>query len=325
MEPYWVRSSQSLDSDDVRSVGTLVLLLAVGSFAVIGYSCRSRRCLRDSTTTRPPRVVGKIEDELLPSADGPQVGVVSIAPPALGVRVVGQGRLVALGKEPPRQAPIRHARAIGIGQDQPWVEPAKHSPSCDFAPVVVTAQFELCRRRVDGVPVVAVLRSEVGMMACPGKVIGPDVGDLMLLIDLEPAPQDVQLGRSLDEAPALGGFLDSAVEAEEQEDVAAANALLIQVALRDAGLAEHPSPLLPVGAVFPVAVCVEVQVGVQVDSASSAHAAVGDTGLEPLCGASVSGAGICLLRCECSPYGAHLTRAGATALVRLRGVQFHGG
>ena len=74
------------------------------------------------------------------------------------------------------------------------------------------------------------------MMACPREVIGPDVGDPILLVDLEPAPQDVQLGRSLDEVPALGGFLDSAVEAEEQEDVATADALLIQVALRDAGL-----------------------------------------------------------------------------------------
>ena len=49
------------------------------------------------------------------------------------------------------------------------------------------------------------------------------------------------------------------------------------MALRDAALAEHTSPLLPVGAVFPVAVRVEVQVGVQVDLASSAHAAVGDS------------------------------------------------
>ena len=103
------------------------------------------------------------------------------------------------------------------------------------------------------------------MMACPREVIGPDVGDPILPVDLEPAPQDVQLGRSPDEAPALGGFLHLAVEAEEQEDVAAAHALLVQVALGDAGLAEHTSPLLPVGAVFPEPICVEVQVGVQVD------------------------------------------------------------
>ena len=76
------------------------------------------------------------------------------------------------------------------------------------------------------------------MMACPGEVIGPDVGDRILPVDLEPAPQDVQLGRSPDEAPSLGGFLHLAVEAEEQEDVAAANALLGQVPLRDAGLGE---------------------------------------------------------------------------------------
>ena len=80
-----------------------------------------------------------------------------------------------------------------------------------------------------------------------------------------------------DKAPAVGGFLDSAVEAEEQEDVVAADALLIQVALCDAGLAEHSSPLLPSRSVFPVPVRVEVQVGVQVDLASSVHAAVGDS------------------------------------------------
>ena len=50
-------------------------------------------------------------------------------------------------------------------------------------------------------------------------VIWPDVGDLVLLVDLEPAPQDVQVRGSSDEAPALGGFLDSVVEAEESGGV----------------------------------------------------------------------------------------------------------
>ena len=98
-------------------------------------------------------------------------------------------------------------------------------------------------------------------MACPGEVVWPDVGDPMLLVDLEPAPQDVQFRRSLDEAPSLGGFLHLAVEADEQEDVAAADSLLIQVALCDAGLAKHSPPLLLVGSVFPVPVRVEVQRG----------------------------------------------------------------
>ena len=115
-------------------------------------------------------------------------------------------------------------------------------------------------------------------MACPGEAIWPEVGHRVLLVDLGPAPQDAQVRSSSDEAPALGSFLDWAVEAEEQEDVAAADALLIQVALRDAGLAEHSSPLLPVGAVFPVAVRVEIQVGVQVDQVQPTHAAVGDAG-----------------------------------------------
>ena len=43
-------------------------------------------------------------------------------------------------------------------------------------------------------------------------------------------------------------------------------------------LAEHSPPLLPAGAVFPVAVRVEVPVGVQVDKVQPAHAAVGDAG-----------------------------------------------
>ena len=55
---------------------------------------------------RQPRdgvgVVGEVEDELLPSADAPQIGVVSVAPPAPAVGVVGQRRLVAVGVEPPR-------------------------------------------------------------------------------------------------------------------------------------------------------------------------------------------------------------------------------
>ena len=221
--------------------------------------------------------MGEVEHELLPSADGPQVGVVSVAPPAFAVRMVGQGRLVAVGVEPPWQPPIRDAGAVGVGQDQSPVEPAKYSPSRDVLSVVA-AQFELSRRRVDGVLVVAVLRKEVRMVAGLGEVIGPEVGDAVSLVDLEPAPQDMQFRRSLDEAPALCGFLDLAVEAEEQEDVAAANVLLIQVALRDAGLAEHSSPLLPVGAVFPAPVRVEVDAGIEVGQVQPAHLAVGDAG-----------------------------------------------
>ena len=63
--------------------------------------------------------MGKVEDELLPPADALQVGVVSVAPPAFAVGVVGQGWLVAVWVELPRQAPIRNARAIGVGQVQP--------------------------------------------------------------------------------------------------------------------------------------------------------------------------------------------------------------
>ena len=74
------------------------------------------------------------------------------------------------------------------------------------------------------------------------------------------------------------GLLHSAVEAEEQEDVAAANALVVEMTLRDAGLAEHASPLLPGSSVFPVPICVEVQVGVQMDLFPSPDAAVGDSG-----------------------------------------------
>ena len=90
-----------------------------------------------------------------------------------------------------------------------------------------TAWVKFQGRRVDGVLVVAVVRSEVGMIACPGEVIGPEVSHPVLPFDLEPAPQDVQVRSSPDEVPALGGFLHLAVEAEEQEDVAAANALLV--------------------------------------------------------------------------------------------------
>ena len=99
-------------------------------------------------------------------------------------------------------------------------------------------------------------------MACPGEVIRPDVGHPIFLVDLEPAPQNVQFRSSSDKAPSLRGFLHAAVEAEEQEDVAAANVLSVEMTLRDAGLAEHSSPLLPVGASFPMPVRVEVEVGV---------------------------------------------------------------
>lgn len=46
--------------------------------------------------------------------------------------------------------------------------------------------------------------------------------------------------------------------------------------LGDAGLSEHASPLLPGGPFFPVAVGVEVEVGVEVYRVEPIHAAVGD-------------------------------------------------
>ena len=110
----------------------------------------------------------------------------------------------------------------------------------------------------------------------PRGVVWPDVGDEVLLVHLEPSPQDVELWGSSDKVPALGGLLNTAVEAEEQEDVAAANALFVQVPLRDAGLAEHSSPLLPGGTGFPVPVRVGVEVGVEMDLVPSVHAAAGD-------------------------------------------------
>ena len=45
------------------------------------------------------------------------------------------------------------------------------------------------------------------MMACPGEFIWPNVGDQILLVDLKPAPQDVQCRSTSDKAPALGSFL----------------------------------------------------------------------------------------------------------------------
>ena len=77
-------------------------------------------------------------------------------------------------------------------------------------------------------------------MACPDEVIWADVGDPVLPGDLEPAPQDVQFRGSSDKVPAVDGFLHTPVEAEEQEDVASTNALLVQVPLSDAGLAKQP-------------------------------------------------------------------------------------
>ena len=97
-------------------------------------------------------------------------------------------------------------------------------------------------------------------MACPGEVIWPDVGNPISLVNLKPVPPDVQFGSSSDEVPSLGGLLHSAVEAEEQEDVAGGDALVVEMTLRDAGLAEHFPPLLPVGSSFPVPIRFEVEV-----------------------------------------------------------------
>ena len=48
------------------------------------------------------------------------------------------------------------------------------------------------------------------MVACPGEVVWPDVGDPMLLVDSGASPTGrASLEIASDEAPALGGFLDS--------------------------------------------------------------------------------------------------------------------
>ena len=77
------------------------------------------------------------------------------------------------------------------------------------------------------------------MMERPRQVIWPEVGHPIPLVDVEPAPQDVEFRSTSDETPPLGGLLNSAVEAEEQKDVAAADALFVEMSLRDADLAEH--------------------------------------------------------------------------------------
>ena len=87
--------------------------------------------------------MSEVEYELLPSANPSQVGVVLVAAPASEVRVVGEGRFVAVWVEPPWQTPLRNARAVWVGQDQSSVEPWENSPSGDSALGVVIAQFQL--------------------------------------------------------------------------------------------------------------------------------------------------------------------------------------
>ena len=91
------------------------------------------------------------------------------------------------------------------------------------------------------------------------EFIGPDVGDLVLLVYLEPALQGMQLWDTSDQVPASGGFVHTVVEAEAQEEVAAADTLLCQVALCDASLANHALPPLLGGTVVSVPVRVEVE------------------------------------------------------------------
>ena len=73
----------------------------------------------------------------------------------------------------------------------------------------------------------------------------------------------------------MRGFFNSAVQAKEEEDVAATNALIVEMALGGADLPEHASPPLPGGSVFSVAVRVEIEVRVQVDSVMLVDPSVG--------------------------------------------------
>ena len=72
----------------------------------------------------------------------------------------------------------------------------------------------------------------------------------------------MQFRSSSDKAPALSNFLNSTVEAEEQEDISAGDALVVEMTLRGAGLAKHSSPFLPAGSFLTMPVDVEVKVGV---------------------------------------------------------------
>ena len=114
------------------------------------------------------------------------------------------------------------------------------------------------------------------MMACPGEFIWPNIGDQILLVNLKPAPEDVQVRSSSDEAPSLRSFLDSAVEAEEQEDVASGDSLFVEMTLRGADSSKHSPPLVPSGSLLPIPVRFEVEVGIQVDQVQPAHATVRD-------------------------------------------------
>ena len=57
--------------------------------------------------------MSEVQYELLPASDAPQVSVVIVTPPAcVNAAVVGQGRLVAVRVEPPRELPIRTGSAV---------------------------------------------------------------------------------------------------------------------------------------------------------------------------------------------------------------------
>ena len=108
------------------------------------------------------------------------------------------------------------------------------------------------------------------VMARSGEVIWPNVGDPILLVDLKPAPQDVQFRSPPDKVPSLRGFLNPAVEAEEQEYIAADDALVVEMALRGAGLAKHSTPFMPVGSFFPMLVVLDEVLGSQFQAVGAA-------------------------------------------------------
>ena len=109
---------------------------------VFSSSSASRRGAKTVHQIRQPPdglgVVSKVQHELLPSADTPQVGVVGVATPASSVRAIRQRACCRQGRTTASAAFAKCLR--GLGRSGPVsVELGKRSPSGDTALVVSTS------------------------------------------------------------------------------------------------------------------------------------------------------------------------------------------
>ena len=153
--------------------------------------------------------------------------------------MIAQWRPTGAGKKSRRQAPLARARGGRIAQPQPFGQGREHAAARHRC--VDPGQAEPLRGKVEGV---ARVRADlqVWVIGQPRALLGRQPIHRPYLAHVQPAPQGMEGTAAGQETPAALMQLRRPEHAEKQEQVARANALIAQMPLGRAGLAQNRPP-----------------------------------------------------------------------------------